>query len=197
MVGGMLRHLRSLRNVRHDGGWIIHLLHEAENERMHLLTWMKCLQPTWVDRSIILGVQGAFFNAYFLLYLLSPRTAHRFCGYLEEEAVISYTHFLKDIDEGKIENRPAPRIAKEYYNLQPTATIRDVVLAVRSDEALHRDSNHHFADRIAACQEDLRRDVGMLLQSPEWRNRLGNVSQEADQRWGRGEARGTPHPRDS
>ncbi|KAJ1975894.1 inducible alternative oxidase 2, partial [Dimargaris xerosporica] len=31
MVGAMLRHLHSLRGLRHDGGWISHLLHEAEN----------------------------------------------------------------------------------------------------------------------------------------------------------------------
>jgi len=37
MVGGTLRHLRSLRLLRRDGGWIHTLLEEAENERMHLL----------------------------------------------------------------------------------------------------------------------------------------------------------------
>lgn len=26
MIGGMMRHLRSLRTMRHDGGWIHHLL---------------------------------------------------------------------------------------------------------------------------------------------------------------------------
>lgn len=40
MVAGMLRHLTSLRKMTHDGGWIHHLLHEAENERMHLMIWM-------------------------------------------------------------------------------------------------------------------------------------------------------------
>lgn len=37
MVGAMQRHLRSLRKMTHDGGFISHLLHEAENERMHLM----------------------------------------------------------------------------------------------------------------------------------------------------------------
>lgn len=37
MVAGTLRHLRSLRLMRRDGGWIHTLLAEAENERMHLL----------------------------------------------------------------------------------------------------------------------------------------------------------------
>jgi Alternative oxidase len=34
MVAGMLRHLRSLRGLKRDRGWIHTLLEEAENERM-------------------------------------------------------------------------------------------------------------------------------------------------------------------
>ncbi|KAI7849224.1 alternative oxidase-domain-containing protein [Circinella umbellata] len=159
MVGGMLRHMKSLRNLSEDNGWIMHLLHEAENERMHLMTWMKCLQPSIWNRLLILGAQGVFFNSYFWLYVFSPKVAHRAVGYLEEEAVISYTHFLEDIDKGIIANGPAPSIAIDYYNLQPTASIRDVVLAVRADEALHRDANHHLSDRIAANREDILADA--------------------------------------
>ena len=36
----MLRHMRSLRTMERDHGWIHTLLEEAENERMHLLTFM-------------------------------------------------------------------------------------------------------------------------------------------------------------
>lgn len=111
MVGAMLRHMKSLRTCSEDNGWISHLLHEAENERTHLMTWIKCLKPSAFNRLLILGAQGVFFNAYFMLYLFSPKTAHRMCGYLEEEAVISYTHFLHDIDAGIIKNGPAPPIA--------------------------------------------------------------------------------------
>ncbi|KAI8990774.1 alternative oxidase-domain-containing protein [Mycotypha africana] len=155
MVGAMLRHMKSLRNMTEDGGWISHLLHEAENERFHLICWIKCAQPTFFHRLLVLGAQGIFFNAYFMLYLFSPKTAHRMCGYLEEEAVISYTHFLNDIDAGLIKNEPAPKIAIDYYNLHPTATVRDVVLAVRADEAVHRDCNHFLSDRIAQNKEDI------------------------------------------
>ncbi|KAI9311485.1 alternative oxidase-domain-containing protein [Dichotomocladium elegans] len=159
MVGGMLRHMRSLRRLSEDQGWIIHLLHEAENERMHLMVWMKLLRPSFLNRLLVLGAQGIFFNSYFMLYTFSPKTAHRMCGYLEEEAVISYTHFLNAIDNGELPNGPAPEIAIEYYNLLPQATVRDVVLAVRADEALHRDANHHFSDRIAAKREDIVGDI--------------------------------------
>lgn len=165
MVGGMLRHMKSLRNLSGDNGWITHLLHEAENERMHLMTWMKCMQPGLFNRLIILGAQGVFFNAYFWLYVFSPKTAHRMCGYLEEEAVISYTHFLDALDNGSLPNIKAPPLAVEYYNLDPeTATVRDVVLAVRADEALHRDANHHFSDRIAVRREDILADIDAQLQ---------------------------------
>ncbi len=41
MVAGMLRHLRSLRRMKRDNGWIETLLEESFNERMHLLTFMK------------------------------------------------------------------------------------------------------------------------------------------------------------
>ncbi|KAI8928055.1 alternative oxidase-domain-containing protein [Entophlyctis helioformis] len=159
MVAGMLRHLTSLRRMRHDGGWISHLLHEAENERMHLMTWMKVCTPTVFERALILVTQGAFFNIYFAAYLFFPKTAHRMVGYLEEEAVVSYTHFLNEIDAGRIENGPAPEIAKTYWHLADDATLRDVVLAVRADESNHRDINHHFADRMVVGEEDLRRPV--------------------------------------
>ena len=42
--------------------------------------------------------QGVMFNLFFTSYLLSPKTCHRFVGYLEEEAVKTYTHLLHDID---------------------------------------------------------------------------------------------------
>jgi hypothetical protein len=40
MIGAMSRHLRSLRVLRQDGGWIHHLLEEAENERVHLFIFL-------------------------------------------------------------------------------------------------------------------------------------------------------------
>lgn len=77
-------------------------------------------------------------------------------GFLEEEAVISYNGFLREIDNGHIANTPASQIAIEYYNLVPTATLRDVVLAVRADEANHRDVNHFLADKMMSGDENLR-----------------------------------------
>jgi ubiquinol oxidase len=150
MVGGALVHLRCLRRFEDDAGWIATLLDEAENERMHLMTFLTVARPNRFERVLILMAQGVFFNAFFLLYLFWPRTAHRFVGYLEEEAVVSYTEYLADIDAGKLENVPAPPLAIEYWKLSPDARLRDVVVAVRLDEAKHRDVNHGFANNFAS-----------------------------------------------
>ncbi|KAG8100903.1 hypothetical protein GUJ93_ZPchr0169g28999 [Zizania palustris] len=146
MVGGMLLHLRSLRRFEHSGGWIRALLEEAENERMHLMTFLEVTQPRWWERALVLAAQGVFFNAYFVGYLVSPKFAHRVVGYLEEEAVYSYTEYLKDLEAGKIENTPAPAIAIDYWRLPADATLKDVVTVVRADEAHHRDVNHFASD---------------------------------------------------
>lgn len=155
MVGGLLLHCKSLRRFEHSGGWIRALLEEAENERMHLMTFMEVSQPRWYERALVMTVQGVFFNAYFLGYLVSPKFAHRVVGYLEEEAIHSYTEFLKELDEGNIENVPAPAIAIDYWRLPQNATLRDVVMVVRADEAHHRDVNH-FASDIHCQGHELR-----------------------------------------
>ncbi|MEM1382798.1 MAG: alternative oxidase [Pseudomonadota bacterium] len=149
MVGGLLQHLRAIRHIRDDQGWIRELLDEAENERMHLMTFIHIAQPTWFERMLIMVGQAIFYNVFFFTYLFAPRTAHRIVGYLEEEAVISYTQYLAEIDAGKQENVPAPQIAIDYWSLPQGARLRDVVIAVRADEAEHRDTNHNFADAIA------------------------------------------------
>src|SRR5687767_5331590 len=149
MVGGALQHLRSLRRMESDHGWIHTLLDEAENERMHLMTFINIAQPTWLERMIILFAQGAFFNGFFLLYILSPKTAHRVVGYFEEEAIYSYTEYLTDIDNGSTPNVPAPQIAIGYWKLASDARLRDVIVVVREDERHHRDVNHEFADELA------------------------------------------------
>ena len=46
--------------------------------------------------------QAIFFNLYFLMYFVSPRFSHRFVGYLEEEAVHTYTKLLEALDKGKL-----------------------------------------------------------------------------------------------
>lgn len=149
MVGATINHLKCLRRMCDDKGWIRTLMEEAENERMHLMTFIEIARPTLFERFVILAVQWVFYLAFFALYLVSARTAHRVVGYFEEEAVISYTLYLAEIDEGRSANVPAPAIARHYWQLADDATLRDVVLVVRADEAHHRDINHGFASELA------------------------------------------------
>jgi ubiquinol oxidase len=115
---------------------------------MHLMTFIEIARPNWLERALVLIAQALFFTFFLLLYVLSARTAHRLVGYFEEQAVISYTQYLEEIDAGRVENVPAPRIALDYWKLPANARLRDVVVAVRADEAGHRDVNHGFADEL-------------------------------------------------
>jgi ubiquinol oxidase len=148
LVGAALIHLRCLRWMKQDHGWIRALMEEAENERMHLMTFIEIARPSVLERALVLAAQAAFFTFFLVLYLLSSRTAHRLVGYFEEQAVISYSQYLQEIDAGSVENVPAPKIARDYWQLPNDARLRDVVLAVRADEAGHRDVNHGFADTL-------------------------------------------------
>ena len=146
MVAGMWTHLTSLRKMQTGYGPKIRtLLSEAENERMHLMTFIEIAKPNAVERFLVLVAQAVFWNLFFIIYVLFPRTAHRIVGYFEEEAVYSYTEYLSEIDAGKISNTTAPQIAIDYWRLPKDATLRDVVIAVREDEVKHRDVNHQFA----------------------------------------------------
>ncbi|KAK2161626.1 hypothetical protein LSH36_113g05009 [Paralvinella palmiformis] len=148
MVAAMVRHLYSLRKMRRDHGWIHTLLEEAENERMHLMTALQLKQPSLMFKGTVLAAQGMFVTWFSVAYMIAPRYCHRFVGYLEEEAVVTYTKCLKDIEDGAIshwQTKPAPQIAVKYWNLAPTATMKDVILAIRADEAHHRVVNHTLA----------------------------------------------------
>ena len=154
MVGATVMHLQCLRRMVDDDGWIRTLLEEAENERMHLMTFIEIAKPTAFERLVVLLAQWLFYLGFFALYLVSARTAHRVVGYFEEEAVLSYTLYLEEIDAGRSPNVPAPAIARHYWQLPDDATLRDVVLVVRADEAHHRDVNHAFASRLADLPAD-------------------------------------------
>ena len=101
MVGGMLAHFKSLRKMIDDGDFIKELLEEADNERMHLMTFIAIAKPSTFERFIIMAGQFVFGAFYTLLYIFFKRTAHRMVGYFEEEAVFSYTEYLYEIDSGK------------------------------------------------------------------------------------------------
>ena len=115
---------------------------------MHLMNFIEISKSTLFERFVIVSVQWVFYLFFFALYLVHSKTAHRGVGYFEKEAVLSYTHYLAEIDEGRSPNVPAPEIAKRYWGLPEDATLRDVVLVVRADEAYHRDANHGYANEL-------------------------------------------------
>ena len=148
-AAGMIRHLHSLRRMKRDHGWIHTLIEEAENERMHLMTFLQLRHPGPFFRAAVISSQVVFTLGFSLCYLISPRFCHRFLsssvyqtiftltrfvGYLEEQAVITYSDILDKIDEGKLpmwSNLPAPEIAVNYWKLGESALMRDVILAIR------------------------------------------------------------------
>jgi len=149
MVGGMLVHLRCLRRMEGDRGWIRELLDEAENERMHLMTFIEVAKPTAFERFVVVAAQWVFYLFFFGLYLVSAKTAHRVVGYFEEEAVISYTHYLAEIDEGRSKNVAAPEIARRLF-LSP-ATVKSHLGALYEKLGV--------SDRAAAVAEAMRRGL--------------------------------------
>jgi len=147
-TAAMVRHLGSLRNMKRDHGWIHTLIEEAENERMHLLTFLQLRQPGPFFRGMVVITQFIFTAAFFLTYQISPRFCHRFVGYLEEEAVVTYTDIINEIDSGRLpmwQKLPAPEIGITYWELGQDAKMRDLILAIRADEAHHRNVNHTLA----------------------------------------------------
>lgn len=151
-VAASHRHFRSLRIMQRDNGWIHTLLEEAENERMHLLTFLQMFPPSWSTRAIVYTTQYVFGAGFIVMYVLSPRTAHRFVGYFEETAVVTYSQVISKVEEeGSLLNKAwshleAPAIAKSYWRLPGDATFLDTLKQIAVDETMHRDVNHTFAD---------------------------------------------------
>ncbi len=146
MVAGMWIHLKSLRRAKTGyGPQIRELLAEAENERMHLMFFIKIAKPNIIERLLILTAQIIFWHYYLVLYVFFPKTAHRMIHYFEEEAVRSYTSYLDMIIAGDIENIPAPEMAISYYGLKSDARLSDMIIKVREDEKHHSKVNHRMS----------------------------------------------------
>ena len=73
----MVRHLHSLRRMQRDHGWIHTLLEEAENERMHLMTFLQLKRPGPIFRFAVIFTQTIFTAGFFATYLISPKFCHR------------------------------------------------------------------------------------------------------------------------
>jgi len=162
MVAGMLIHLRSLRKMKTGyGSQIREMLAEAENERMHLMFFIEIAKPNAFERFLVIAAQAIFMAFYLFMYIFFPKTSHRMIGYFEDEAVKSYTEYLKLVEDGKVMNIRAPKLAIEYYNLKKDARLSDLIISVRADEMHHAEVNHDYADNLhrKAPKETINQDL--------------------------------------
>lgn len=102
-------------------------------------------------RTGVVLAQQAYVLLFSFLYFFYPRISHRVVGYLEEEAVKTYSHAIEVASKQGNEishwaTKKAPKIAIEYWQLSPEASLLDAIYAIRKDEEHHRDVNHEFAD---------------------------------------------------
>ncbi|CAJ1429748.1 unnamed protein product [Effrenium voratum] len=150
-MAAMFRHFRCLRTLQRDHGWIHTLLEEAENERMHLLICMKMFKAGFVTRCLVMGAQVFMTPFLASIYVIKPDAVHRFVGYLEETACLTYANIIHQVEtEGTPLNDawsqlPAPGLAKAYWKLPEEAMWIDALKCMFADESNHRDVNHTFA----------------------------------------------------
>lgn len=150
-MAATFRHFRSLRTLQRDHGWIHTLLEEAENERMHLLCCLKVFKANFVTRFLVVCAQLFMTPWLAALYLVKPSAVHRFVGYLEETACLTYANIIQQVEtpgthlHGAWTGLDAPNIAKTYWKLADDAKWVDALKCMFADECNHRDVNHTFA----------------------------------------------------
>ena len=135
-VAAGFRHFRSLRTLQRDHGWIATLLEEAENERMHLLVCLKMFKANFITRSLVVTAQVVLTPLLMGVYLVHPKSMHRFVGYLEETACHTYVNIIENIQKkdtnlyNEWRDLPAPDIAKGYWKLDKDAKWVDALMCM-------------------------------------------------------------------
>ena len=128
------------------------LLDELHNKEMHYAAMLEFASVRPFDRCFIAVCRALCHVVYAVASLIAPRMGYRFVAYLAEEATVTLTHFVNDIDTGHIADVPATPMCVTYWAMPkggPTGgcSLRDVVLRLRTDAMTHRDWNHHRANR--------------------------------------------------
>ena len=72
MVGGMLAHFKSLRKMIDDGDFIKELLEEADNERMHLMTFIAIAKPSTL-KDLLSWLVNLYLGPFTLFYIFSSK----------------------------------------------------------------------------------------------------------------------------
>ena len=98
--------------------------------------------------------------------------------------MITYTNIINEIKRGNIPEwapgrQAVPNIAKDYWRLGHDATMLDLVLAVRADEASHRFTNHTLAN----LEADDFNPLAMRHAPAEVEGGTGGFSREESRRW--------------
>ena len=148
-TGAMCRHLKSLRSLRKDYGWINQLIAESDNERMHLFFFLTLNKPNFGMKAAIFGAQFLFSTLFFASYFVMPRYCHKFMEYFQNRAVQTYTEILQSIESGTLQNwskLPAPVEPIDYYELKADATMKDMILCVRADAVINREINRYYTE---------------------------------------------------
>jgi len=149
-VAAGFRHFRSLRRLQRDHGWIATLLEEAENERMHLLLVLSHFKANYITRSLVVAAQYLMTPFLMGVYMVNPKAMHRFVGYLEETACLTYVNTIRHVETPGTHlheawaHLPAPPLAIGYYHLPKDAKWVDCLKCMMADESNHRDVNHTF-----------------------------------------------------
>lgn len=84
-----------------------------------------CQSPDWHSRPLPHPAPLLLSDMPCLLPPLCVPHLSQFVGFLEEEAVKTYTHALVEIDAGRLwKDTPAPPVAVQYWGLKPGANMR-------------------------------------------------------------------------
>lgn len=132
-VAAGFRHFRSLCSLNRDYGWIPTLLEEAENERMHLLVCLNMFNTSIVTRTMVVAAQLVMTPVLMGMYLVYPKSLHRFVGYLEETACHTYVNVIQHAETPGTKLHaawspiPAPPLAIGYWRLPADATWIDTL----------------------------------------------------------------------
>jgi ubiquinol oxidase len=136
----------AIRHLRADRELIEELLGEASGGHLHVLVLKRFTVVSWYAKAGIWKIQFSYVPFFRLLYVLSPRTAHRLVAYAHERLAGIYADLLLGLISGSIENKTAPPIATQYWNLPEGASLIELVNQLIADTAKNRDYNHLLAD---------------------------------------------------
>jgi ubiquinol oxidase len=134
-----------IRNVS-EKEFMTETICEISTERMHQTVFQELFRPSIPDRMASTILKWVFAAFYAVAYAIDPKLGHRLVGYIEEEACLSYSQYHTMIVDGTVPNIEVPSHLLAYWHLPETSRLKELVLAVRDDEARHRDANHSRAE---------------------------------------------------